>query len=172
MGLPSPLPQTDPLEHNHQCFCTWRRQFHILFHRRGRFGIRFGGKNPTKSDTVKEVIAKVKNLKWGVRRSSICHIKWGEFISILIAVKKLYPGCELMDVMLSVLTLQWQLIGRIHYMMMLEKSSFSFNHQFPFMLLCKMTWSKNICEERESPTQFLLPAMAPLFCPLLNWQYL
>ncbi len=70
--------------------------------------------------------------------------------------------------MLSVLALQWQLIGRIDDMMKLEKSFISFNHEYIFTLLCKMTWSKNICEERESPTQLMLPAIYPLFCPLLN----
>jgi len=104
----------------------------------------------------------------GVASQARRPMEWEEFISILVAIRKLYPGRELMDLMLSVLTLQWQLIGRIDDVMKLEKSSLSFNHRFPFTLLCKMTWSKNIREERESPTQLLLPAMDPLLCPLLN----
>ncbi len=96
----------------------------------------------------------------GVASQASCPIEWKEIISILIAIQIFYPDHELIDLMLSVLTLQWQLIGRIDVVMKLEKSSPSFNHQFPFSLLCKITQLKNIHVERK--------AMDPLFCPQLN----
>ncbi len=70
--------------------------------------------------------------------------------------------------MLAVLTFQWQLIGHINDVMKLGKSTLSFNPRYPYTLLCKMCWSKNIREERESPTQIIVPSMDPLICPLLN----
>ncbi len=70
----------------------------------------------------------------GVASQAHRPIELEEFISILVAIQKLYPGHELIDLVPSVLTLQWQLIGRIDDVMKLEKSSLSFNHQFPFTL--------------------------------------
>jgi hypothetical protein len=37
-----------------------------------------------------------------------------------------------------------------------------------FTLHIKMSWSKNIRTEMQSPTQILLAAIDPIICPLLN----
>jgi len=82
-----------------------------------------GGGNPIKSDAVNEVTAKVTKFEVrveGVASQARCPIKWEEFISILVAIQKFYPGRELMELMLSVLTLQWQLVGRIDDVMKLR----------------------------------------------------
>ncbi len=80
----------------------------------------------------------------------------------------MFATSPLMVAMLGILSVQWQLIGRIDGVMKLKKSTMSFNLQYPFSLMIKMCWSKNIQEERESPVQTLLGSMDPLICLLLN----
>ena len=95
-------------------------------------------------------------------------VEWEEFALLLVLVRHMYALSPLMLVMLGVLTIQWQLIGRIDDVMKLDKSTIRPNMQYPFTLLIKMCWSKNIREERESPIQVLFGSMDPLICPLLN----
>ena len=52
--------------------------------------------------------------------------------------------------------------------MKLAKGSLLFNPREPSTLNVKMTWSKNIWEEQEAPTQILFGAMDPIVCPFLN----
>jgi hypothetical protein len=40
---------------------------------------------------------------------------------------------------------------------------------FDFTLQSKLTWSKNVHEERDAPNQILIGAMDPWFCVLLDW---
>ncbi len=87
---------------------------------------------------------------------------------MLVVVKRIYEESRLCSMMLADLTFQWQLIGHINDMMKLGKSTLSFNPRYPYMLLCKMRWSKIIQKERESPTQIILLSIDPLICPLLN----
>ncbi len=127
--------------------------------------------NPTKSAIVNDVIAKVKKFEVrgeGVPSQAQCPLEWEEFVMMLVVVKRIYKESSLCSMMLAVLTFQWQLIGCINDVMKLGKSTLSFNPRYPYTLLCKMCWSKNIREERESPTQIIVPSMDPLICPLLN----
>lgn len=41
------------------------------------------------------------------------------------------------------------------------------NPQFPFTLLCRMCWSKNVMEERDAPDQILIGSMDRRYCILL-----
>jgi hypothetical protein len=41
------------------------------------------------------------------------------------------------------------------------------NPQFPFTLLAKMCWSKNVLEERDAPDQIVIGAMDRRYCILL-----
>ena len=129
--------------------------------------------NPTRSKAVHHMIQKVKVHEvrgTGVKLNSHRAVDREEFVNVLVAVREIYSQSKeySMLIALSVLTLQWQLIGRIDDIMQLRTSTVLFNVRDSFTLHIKMSWSKNIRTEVQSPTQLLLAAMDPIICPLLN----
>ena len=80
----------------------------------------------------------------------------------------LFADSDVLYFLTAVFCLQWQIIGCIDDVMKLAKRSLLFNPREPLTLNVKMTWSKNIQEEREAPTQILFGVMDPIVCPLLN----
>ena len=130
--------------------------------------------NPTRSRAVHHMIQKVKVHEvrgTGVQSNARRAVEWEEFVNVLIAVREIYSEsskAHSMLMALSVLTLQWQLIGRIDDIMQLRTSTVLFNVRDSFTLHIKMSWSKNIRTEMQSPTQILIAAMDPIICPLLN----
>ena len=63
---------------------------------------------------------------------------------------------------------QYNLICPIDGTADFETNDLKPNEEFPFALLCKMCWSKNVLvEEHDSPDQTLLGAMDTNFCILL-----
>ena len=67
----------------------------------------------------------------------------------------------------ATLKFQYNMIARIDDTANFECNDLMENAEFPFALLCKMCWSKNVLEERDAPDQILLGAMDPDFCILL-----
>jgi hypothetical protein len=133
-----------------------------------------GRGNPMKSSAVNKLISKVKKHEvrgTGVASQARQAVEWEEFLNLLIATKEVFSTPDKVSAMmflLAVLTLQWQLIARINNIMQLAASTLHFNYREPFALHIKMCWSKNICTERQSPTQVLFASMDPIVCPLLN----
>jgi len=127
--------------------------------------------NPTHSATVNDVIAKVKKFEvrtQGVSSQARRPIERDEFYLLLMLFHHLFADSDLCFFLTAVFCLQWQIIGQIDDVMKLAKRLLLFNPREPSTLNIKMTWSKNIHEEQESPTQFLFEAMDPIVCPLLN----
>ena len=87
---------------------------------------------------------------------------------LLVLICHLFADSDMWFFLTAVFCLQWQIIGRIDDVMKLAKGSLLFNPREPYTLNVKMTWSKNIREEREPPTQILFGVMDPIVCPLLN----
>lgn len=130
--------------------------------------------NPTKSSAVNKLIDLVKKHeahKTGKESNARRAVEWEEFENVLTATRQFFSSRgreDAMIILLTILTIQWQFIGRIDDMMRLATSTVLFNSDNPFTLYIKMCWSKNIRTERESPTQIMLAAMNPLVCPLLH----
>ena len=127
--------------------------------------------NPTCSAAINDVIAKVK--KFEVRQEGIPSqarrpLEWEEFYLLLVLIRHLFADSDVWFFLTAVFCLQWQIIGRIDDVMKLAKGSLLFNPREPYTLNIKMTWSKNIQEKREAPTQILFGAMDPIVCSLLN----
>ena len=59
------------------------------------------------------------------------------------------------------------MVARLDDTCRLEEQDLKPNPQFPFTLLCRMCWSKNVLEERDAPDQILLGAMDRCYCVLL-----
>jgi hypothetical protein len=87
---------------------------------------------------------------------------------LLVGTCLVFPSHNVMLLILAVLMLQWQIIGRIDDVMQLATSTILKNARYPFTLHIKMCWSKNIVSKNKSPTQMLFGLMDPLICPFLN----
>jgi hypothetical protein len=128
--------------------------------------------NPTRSVAVNALIKRV--MKFEVRRQGVKSqarrpIEFLEFENLLTIIRKESHYKEIERYRLSsILTLQWHLIGRVDDMMKLQFENLSYNPSHPFTLISQMRWSKNICEERESPRQLLVASMDDRLCVLLN----
>ena len=70
--------------------------------------------------------------------------------------------------MSSILTLQWHIIARIDDMMKIQFRNITASTVYKNILMIQIRWSKNITEERDAPTQFILGSMDEHLCPLLN----
>ena len=67
---------------------------------------------------------------------------------------------------LAMLCLQWQLIGRVNNTQKVQVHNFSFSNDQPQTIRCRLTWSKNISEERKAPQQMLIGSMESKICVL------
>jgi hypothetical protein len=128
--------------------------------------------NPTKSKEVNELINCIKKFECrreGVPSKARRPIEFDEFKNLLDVTRD--PSVDTDDLrrcrMASVLTLQWQLIGRIDDMMKLKIDRISTNPSHAGTGNTKIEWSKNITEERDAAEQILLASNDPKLCALL-----
>ena len=70
--------------------------------------------------------------------------------------------------LLALLTLQWQLIGRMDVMVHIKLYYLTTNIEFPFSIKSKLRLSKNISEDREIPEQIVVSSNDSLIDLLLN----
>jgi len=134
--------------------------------------------NPTKSKDVNECIKSVMKSevrKQGVNSAARRALEYKEFLNLLTIIRKnafdedqTVQGQLKWIRLLSLLTLQWQLIGRMDDMMHLNFSCLTTNIQFPFSLYSRLRWSKNIREERDVPEQIVVSSNDYKMDPLLN----
>ena len=136
--------------------------------------------NPTKSKEVNDCIkavmkAEVRNQ--GVPMAARHAMEYKEFLNLLTIVRKkanIHENDEMECQslkwcrLLSLLTLQWQLIGRMDDMVHMKFSNLTPNIEFAFSIKCKLRWSKNIREERDVPEQIVVSCNDSLMDPLLN----
>lgn len=109
--------------------------------------------NPSRSDAVNKCIKRVK--KFEVRHQGVASNAWRpidieefvQLLSLLASESDLVKRHRIR----SLITLQWQIIGRIDDMMQLVFSSIVCSIQHPFALIVQFRWSKNIPEERQTP---------------------
>jgi hypothetical protein len=128
--------------------------------------------NPTKSQEVNELINRIKKFECrceGVPSQSRSPIEFDEFKNVLDVTCDRsvdtddIPRCR----MASVLTLQWQLIGRIDDMMKLKIDRIFTKPSHAGTGNTKIEWSKNITEERYAAEQIILASNDPKLCALL-----
>ena len=62
---------------------------------------------------------------------------------------------------------QFAMVGRVDDTCQFMEEDLKPNLQFPFALLARMCWSKNVLEERDAPDQLLMGAMDKRYCVLL-----
>lgn len=127
--------------------------------------------NPTRSEEVNSLINRVRKAevrKHGAPSKKTRPVELEEFLNVL-KLNKSNEKRKLQRFWLSAaLTIQWQLICRVDDVMKLQFQNISGNLQHDFTLFCRLSWSKNILDERECPDQIVLGSMNPIMCPLLN----
>jgi hypothetical protein len=63
---------------------------------------------------------------------------------------------------------QYNMIARVDDTAHLKKEDVRTHPDFNYTLLARMSWAKNVHEERDAPDQILFGAMNPLYCCLLS----
>ena len=92
-----------------------------------------GQGNPTKSAAVNEIIKALKKREVrgdAVPSSARRAIDWNEFMCLLVGTRLVYPMHDVQYIMLAVLTLQWQIIGRIDDVMQLVTTTIQDSEHF------------------------------------------
>ena len=127
--------------------------------------------NPTRSQDVNRLIKILKKKEvrgQGISSKARRPFEYREFINILESVRREEANILRRHRTIAIQCIQWTLIARIDDSMHLQFDNFSMSPQFNFVLYCRMTWSKNVLDEREAPPQIILGSMNEIQCPLLQ----
>ena len=128
------------------------------------------GTNPTRFVFVIDLIkaVKKKEVREQGKASAACRpLEAQEFKNTRIALQRCKDSIRHYQ-MVSLCSLQFHVNGRIDNCFQLKKENLKPNLCFPFTLICQLCWSKNVKDERYAPDLFLMVAMEPQFCVLLN----
>jgi hypothetical protein len=126
--------------------------------------------NPTKSIEVNNLISAVKKAevrKQGKSSSARRALELQEFkslISLLAATTNFNSQIRYVTYAL----LQFVLIARVDDICHFLVSDIFVHSSYNSVLACRLAWSKNVREERDSPEQILLGAMESRYCIQLN----
>jgi hypothetical protein len=125
--------------------------------------------NPTRSVDVNDLIKKVKKKevrKQGKKSSARRGIQKPEFEST-VAMLNDFPDMKRKYMVPTAAKFQFHMVARIDDTCNFTEEDLKPNPQFPFTLLAKMCWSKNVLEERDAPDQIVIGAMDRRYCILL-----
>ena len=125
--------------------------------------------NPTRSVEVNDLIKAVKKAevrKQGKPSSARRALQKSEFYQLLRILEG-FPDFHRKYRVPTLVKFQYTMIGRIDDTANFMAEDLKPNPDFPFTLLCRMCWSKNVMEERDAPDQILIGAMEKDFCILV-----
>jgi hypothetical protein len=125
--------------------------------------------NPTRSVEVNNLIKRVKKKevrKQGKKSSARRPLEPAEFLRTLRMLNESHD-IKRKYMVPTAAKFQFCMVGRLDDTCRFEEVDLKPNLQFPFALLAKMCWSKNVMEERDAPDQILLGAMDTDYCILL-----
>jgi hypothetical protein len=127
--------------------------------------------NPTKYQKILDLIGLIKQME--VRhqgcpsqaRRSLTDPEYIHTIEMLHARESLVEKYG----MPAMLSFQFAMIARVDDASQFLRENLQSHHRFPGMALkCRLTWSKNVMDERAAPWQTLLGSMNPYYCVLVN----
>jgi hypothetical protein len=129
-------------------------------------------RNPTRSSAVNDLIATVKRKEARRPGKQSCAdrpFEASEFIQVLNSLQN-QPASEFEKKYKypAMLKTVLHFIARGDDAAHIFKSSLQQSTQYPWMLMLKLRWSKNVREHCECPFQVMLGSMNPLFCILLG----
>jgi hypothetical protein len=126
--------------------------------------------NPTRSIPVNELIKRVKKKevrKQGKASSARRPLEPAEF-EMTLEMCNAFDSITRKYMVPAIGKFQYTMVARLDDTCRIEEADLKPNPQFPFALLCKMCWSKNVLEERDAPDQILLGSMDRCYCILLG----
>jgi hypothetical protein len=133
--------------------------------------VRSNSGNPTKSVPVNDVIKDVKKAevrKLGKPSQAKRDMKRSEFSKTLRILERAENNYELQAKVPTMIKFQFHIIGRTDDLTNLETNDLRSHPLFgTFALQTKVSWSKNVMEERSCPDQILIGAADTDFCVLL-----
>ena len=125
--------------------------------------------NPTKSVSVNNLIKRIKRHEVrneGVGSSAVRPLEPAEFVSLIKHVMAMAdPGLRFG--LSAYYKFQCHMITRVDDAAQLMLENLKPHPAFPFALLCKVNWSKNVLEERDASDQILLASSNHHYCILL-----
>ena len=169
-GMEEPGPGDNPTEGRSNSLLYWKKALSFFMPNNGpAWNVLTNSGNPTKSALLNKLIKTVK--KKEVRRQGkpssarrpFEPAEWEQAMEMIgrIQDRKVRYFAR------AVLTLQYNMIGRIDDTCKTKAEDLKPNAQFPFCLLGTMCWSKNVLDERDAPDQILIGAMDERYCILL-----
>jgi len=133
--------------------------------------VRSNSGNPTKSIPVNDIIKLVKKAevrKQGRPSRAKRDMKRAEFRKTLRILEMQEGNYDMQAKYPGMMKMQFHIIGRTDDITNLETNDLRHHDRFgDFALQTKVSWSKNVREERDCPDQLLLGAMDTDFCVLL-----
>jgi hypothetical protein len=169
---PDPGPNDNPMHGRSSSLMYYKKAIsHFMPNTLFPWNVGTGQGNPTRSKAVNDLIKAVKKKevrKQGKPSNAKRALDLIEMKQVLNLLESFPEENSLMRYTAAAFVkFMIHIIGRPDDTAELEWDDLHVNTQFPFALLVKMCWSKNISEERESPEQIILGAMDPLFCLLI-----
>jgi hypothetical protein len=169
---PDPGPNDNPVHGRSSSLMYYKKAIsHFMPNSLFPWNVGTGQGNPTRSKEVNDLIKAVKKKevrKQGKPSNAKRALDLIEMKQVLNLLESTPEENSLMRyVVTAFVKFLIHMIARPDDTAELEFDDIKVNTQFPFALLVKMCWSKNITEERESSEQIILGAMDPLFCVLI-----
>jgi HEPN domain-containing protein len=125
--------------------------------------------NPTRSIEINELLKRIKKKevrKQGKQSLARRALEKREFEQTLELLNN-YDDITRKYMVPTAMKFQYAMVARLDDTCQFKEEDLKPNPQFPFSLLCRMCWSKNVLEERDAPDQVLLGSMDPKYCILL-----
>ena len=117
--------------------------------------------NPTQSKTINKLIKSIKKHETrgtGADSQEDRPFTPNEFKQLLDLIDN--------DRYRAMLNFQYQVIGRCDDTAHVKKENLNASTEFEGYLTAKITWSKNVADETNSPTQILLPDVNPILADI------
>ena len=129
-----------------------------------------GTGNPTRSRELNDLIRLVKRKEvrgQGQPAKARRSTNTVEYVNIVDSCKE-YDAIVPKYGIPAMMNFQFHLIARIDCTTQVLKENVKRHDRFSFLLKAKLSWSKNVLEERDAPWQSILPAGNPVFCNFIS----
>ena len=170
-GVAEPTPEMRPTQGRSNSILFAKKAIsYFMPNKLETWSIRAKSGNPTRSVLVNNLVKAIKKMevrRQGAPSQARRALLAAEYESIIRILrnstdpthKYLCPAFHMF---------QFNLIARVDDTAHLKKENIRTHPEFPFALLTRMCWSKNVHEERDAPDQIVFGAMNPLYCCLLS----
>lgn len=176
-GTPDPGPDNHPIYMRSDSLENYKKALSFFMPNKGSPWILQpggdGAGNPTRSTDANGVVDQIKLCevrKQGQKSRTKRDMKRAEYRKTLELLRSPCPGTNNFDLasrLTAMMKLQFHIIGQTDDICHVETADLSSHARFPKIALqMKVSWSKNVRDERQCPDQLILGAEDPDFCVL------